>query len=67
MPQGGGSMKGHRCIGENITMAMMNIALDVFVNKISYELPPQDLSYSLSDMPTLPTSGIIMSHIKRRK
>ena len=67
MPQGGGSLKGHRCAGEQITMAMMNIALDVLVNKVSYELPPQDLSYSLIDIPTLPVSGVVMSHIKRIK
>ena len=66
MPQGGGKLKGHRCIGEDITMAMMNIALDVLVDKITYELPPQDLSYSLSEMPTLPASGIIMRKIKRK-
>ena len=66
MPQGGGKLKGHRCIGEDITMAMMHIALDVLVDKITYELPPQDLSYSLSEMPTLPASGIIMRKIKRK-
>lgn len=65
MPQGGGSLRGHRCMGESITMAMMNIALDVLVNKISYELPPQDLSYSMSCIPTLPSSGVKMSRIKR--
>ena len=67
MPQGGGSIKGHRCVGESITMAMMNMALDVLVNKVSYELPHQDLSYSMSNIPTLPASGVIMQHIKRIK
>ena len=67
MPQGGGSLKGHRCVGESITMAMMDSALEVFIHKISYEMPPQDLSYSLSEIPTLPTSGVILSNIKRIK
>ena len=67
MPHGGGSIKGHRCMGERITMAMMNIALDILVNKISYEFPPQDLSYRLSCIPTLPKSGVMMSHIERVK
>lgn len=65
MPQGGGSIKGHRCVGERITMAMMDIALDVLTKKISYELPPQDLSYSMCSIPTLPKSGVIMRNIKR--
>ena len=64
MPQGGGSTKGHRCVGEHITLAMMNVALDVLTKKISYELPPQDLSYSISTIPTIIRSGVIMKNIK---
>ena len=65
MPQGGGSIKGHRCMGEGITMAMMNVALEVLIHKISYKLPKQDLSYSVSCIPTIPESGFVMEHIKR--
>ena len=67
IPQGGGDLaKGHRCPGEGITVELMKASLDFLVNKIEYEVPEQDLSYSLRRMPTLPKSGFIMSNIKRK-
>ncbi|HAZ36281.1 MAG TPA: cytochrome P450 [Clostridiaceae bacterium] len=65
IPQGGGdAAKGHRCPGEDITVEIMKISLNFLVNNMEYEVPAQDLSYSLSKMPTLPKSGFIMSNIK---
>jgi fatty-acid peroxygenase len=67
IPQGGGdSAKGHRCPGEGFTVELMKISMDFLVNKIEYEIPEQDLSYSLGKMPTLPKSGFIMSTIRRK-
>lgn len=67
IPQGGGDPNnGHRCPGEGITVEIMKISLDFLVNKIEYEVPAQDLSYSLSTMPTLPESGFIMNNIKQK-
>ncbi|PLT33604.1 cytochrome P450 [Bacillus sp. V5-8f] len=65
IPQGGGDPeKGHRCPGEGITIEVMKASLDFLVNKLEYEVPKQDLSYSLSKMPTLPQSRFIISNIK---
>ena len=65
IPQGGGdAAKGHRCPGEDITVEIMKVSLNFLVNNMEYEVPAQDLSYSLSKMPTLPKSGFIMSNIK---
>lgn len=67
IPQGGGDpAKGHRCPGEGITVEVMKASLDFLVNKIEFEVPNQDLSYSLVKMPTLPESGFVMSHIRRK-
>lgn len=67
IPQGGGDpAKGHRCPGEGITIEVMKVSLDFLVNKIDYEIPEQDVSYSLVKMPSLPESGFVMSHIKRK-
>lgn len=67
MPQGGGDpAKGHRCPGEGITVELMKSSLDFLVNKIEYEVPEQNLSYSLGRMPTLPESGFIMSNIRQK-
>lgn len=67
IPQGGGDpAEGHRCPGEGITVEIMKATLDFLVNKIQFQVPAQDLSYSLTKMPTLPKSGFIMSHIMRK-
>jgi fatty-acid peroxygenase len=67
IPQGGGDpAKGHRCPGEGITVEIMKVSLDLLVNKIDFDVPEQDLSYSLVKMPTLPESGFVMSNIHRR-
>lgn len=67
IPQGGGDpAQGHRCPGEGITIAVMKASLDFFVNKVEFDVPDQDLSYSLIRMPSLPESGFIMSNIQPR-
>lgn len=67
IPQGGGDPeKTHRCPGEDITVEIMKISLDFIINRIEFDVPEQNLSYSLGRMPTLPESGFIMSNIKRK-
>lgn len=67
IPQGGGNpFKGHRCPGENITMEIMKAYLDFLVNKIEFETPDQDLTYSLVRMPTLPKSGFVIKNVRRK-
>ncbi|MBP1913952.1 fatty-acid peroxygenase [Lederbergia galactosidilyticus] len=67
IPQGGGdAATGHRCPGEGITIEIMKATLDFLANKIDYEVPEQDMSFSLVKMPTLPASGFIMDHIHRK-
>ncbi|MEQ8156070.1 MAG: cytochrome P450 [Clostridiaceae bacterium] len=65
IPQGGGDpSKGHRCPGEGITIEIMKASLDFLVNKIDFQVPDQDLSFSTVRMPALPESGFIMNNIK---
>lgn len=67
IPQGGGkALEGHRCPGEGITIEIMKVSLDFLVNKLEFDILKQDLSYSLSRIPTLPKSGFVMSNIKRK-
>lgn len=68
IPQGGGEhMSGHRCAGEWLTIESMKQAVDFLINRITYEVPDQDLTFSLSRMPTLPRSGFIMRNIKSQQ
>lgn len=64
IPQGGGDPStGHRCPGEWITIALMKRALRLLTESMSYEVPNQDLRMPLSQMPALPNSGFVISHV----
>ncbi|MDF2699058.1 MAG: cytochrome [Haloplasmataceae bacterium] len=67
IPQGGGEyLEGHRCAGEMVTIEIMKSSLDFIVNHLVYEVPNQDLSYSMSRIPTLPKSRFIINNVKRK-
>jgi len=67
IPQGGGDyMMGHRCAGEWVTIEVMKVCLDFLVNRIDYEVPDQDLSYSMVSMPSIPHSGFMINNVKRK-
>lgn len=66
VPQGGGSHHdGHRCPGEPITVALVQLALRLLTTAMRYEVPPQDLRVDLTSMPALPASGFIIGNIRR--
>lgn len=65
LPQGGGDYHdGHRCAGEWITIELMKISLEFLAKRITYDVPEQDLSYSMSRMPTLPKSRFMMENVR---
>ncbi|MFD1135883.1 cytochrome P450 [Paenibacillus urinalis] len=65
IPQGGGDhYTGHRCAGEWITIEIMKESLDYLANKMEYDIPQQDLSFSFHKMPSLPHSRIVMINVK---
>ncbi|WP_101845964.1 cytochrome P450 [Halobacillus sp. Marseille-P3879] len=65
IPQGGGDhYKGHRCPGEWITMEAIKASMKFLVEVIQYDVPSQDLSYSLRRMPSLPKSRMILSNVQ---
>jgi fatty-acid peroxygenase len=65
-PGGGDHFRGHRCAGEWATIAIMKVSLDYLVNCMEYDVPPQDLSYSLVSAPSRPKSGMVITNIRRR-
>jgi len=61
VPQGGGDMATtHRCPGEKITIELMKKSVRILASG-DYAAPSQDLSISLSTVPTLPASGLILT------
>jgi fatty-acid peroxygenase len=60
VPQGGGDPRtGHRCPGEQITVALLS-ALAVRLARLSFDVPDQDLSISLRRIPAKPASGVVL-------
>ena len=65
IPQGGGDYDmGHRCAGEWITIEVMKKSLAFLTREIDYEVPKQDLNYSMIRMPTIPKSRFVIRNIK---
>nr|WP_031335222.1 MULTISPECIES: cytochrome P450 [Virgibacillus] len=66
IPQGGGEYDlGHRCAGEWITIELMKSSLHFLTERMSYEIPEQDLRYSLKRMPAIPANRLIINHVRR--
>ncbi|MDI3419203.1 cytochrome P450 [Streptomyces luteolus] len=64
VPQGGGeAATGHRCPGEDITVAVL-AALLPRLARLDYDVPAQDLRIPLRRMPTRPRSGFVMAHVR---
>ncbi|MEV4946413.1 cytochrome P450 [Streptomyces sp. NPDC053755] len=60
IPQGGGDAKsGHRCPGEDITVAVL-AALSTELARLDYTVPEQDLRIPLHRVPTRPRSGFLI-------
>jgi fatty-acid peroxygenase len=58
VPQGGGDPRtGHRCPGEQITVALLT-ALVPRLADLDYDVPDQDLRISLRRVPAKPASGV---------
>ena len=61
VPQGGGDTStGHRCPGEQITVALL-VALAVRLARLEFDAPEQDLSISLRRIPARVASGVVLS------
>lgn len=57
---------GHRCAGEWATIEVMKVSLDYLANRMEYEAPNQDLSYSMVRVPSIPHSKVVIKDVKRR-
>jgi fatty-acid peroxygenase len=60
IPQGGGDpATGHRCPGEDVTVALL-ATFAVRLARLDYDLPEQDLTISLRRIPALPRSRVVL-------
>lgn len=67
IPQGGGDyIENHRCAGEWVTLEVMKASVDYLANRMTFDVPEQDLSYSLVNIPSIPKSEVILKNVKRK-
>lgn len=67
IPQGAGDPGlTHRCPGERVTVELMKEAVRLLCQEMEYDVPPQDLTISLTDVPAGPRSGLILSNVLRK-
>ncbi|RIV39101.1 cytochrome P450 [Micromonospora radicis] len=67
IPQGGGDPRtGHRCPGEQITVALLR-ALSIRLARLDYQVPDQDLDIPLHRIPTRPNSGVEIVVVAARR
>lgn len=65
IPQGAGDHQaGHRCAGEWLTIALTKTAVEMLTRRMTYRVPPQDLSVRLSRMPAAPASGFVVTDVR---
>ncbi|GAA3387560.1 cytochrome P450 [Streptomyces roseoviridis] len=57
IPQGGGPRDGHRCPGEDVTIAVLS-ALARELARLDFTVPEQDLRVPLHRIPTRPRDGL---------
>ncbi|HLR63788.1 MAG TPA: cytochrome P450 [Lentibacillus sp.] len=64
IPQGGGDYDmGHRCAGEWVTIDVMKVSLEYLAKQIDYQMPNQNLDYSMVRIPTLPRSRFMINQV----
>lgn len=67
IPQGGGDVAmGHRCPGETLTLELLKTSVRFLTRAITYEVPAQDLTVSLSRIPALPASRLVLERVSLR-
>ncbi|WMT92899.1 cytochrome P450 [Pelagibacterium sp. H642] len=67
IPQGGGDARStHRCPGEQFTVAVIREATRLLVEEMEYDVPSQNLMMPLNRMPARPSSGMILSNVRRK-
>jgi fatty-acid peroxygenase len=65
IPQGGGSVDGHRCAGERVTIDGMAATAAFLTREIRYDVPQQDLRIPMGIIPTRPRSGMVLTDVRR--
>lgn len=67
IPQGAGRIATtHRCPGELVTVRLMAEAVRMLCCDMRYQVPEQDLSVSLKQIPAQPADGFVIAQVRRQ-
>jgi fatty-acid peroxygenase len=67
VPQGAGNPAvTHRCPGESLAVELIKSAIRMLTWELEYDIPEQDLSVNLQEIPALPKSGFVMTDVRVR-
>ena len=65
IPQGGGDYHtNHRCAGEWMTIIIMEETMKYFAERITYDVPEQDLTVDLEKLPGSVASGMNITNVR---
>jgi fatty-acid peroxygenase len=66
VPQGGAeAAKHHRCPGEDLTLRLMLLGIEMFTVRMQYEVPPQNLDIAMDRLPALPADEFLVERMTR--
>lgn len=66
VPQGGGDVRtGHRCPGEDVSVVLARVGIEMLAREMRYDVPEQDLSIRLSRIPARPASRFVMENVRQ--
>ncbi|MFD3518397.1 cytochrome P450 [Streptomyces sp. NPDC058657] len=64
VPQGGGDpAAGHRCPGEDVTLALLSTLVPRLA-RLEFDVPAQDLTIALHRVPARPRSGVVLANVR---
>ncbi len=67
VPQGGArAASHHRCPGEDVTVHLMLLALDMLLHRMAYGVAPASLATRMTRLPAVPVGGVRMIHVRLR-
>jgi fatty-acid peroxygenase len=66
VPQGGAdAAKHHRCPGEDTTVRLMLLGIEMFTRHMHFEVLPQNLDIAMDRLPALPADEFLIDRIRR--
>lgn len=68
IPQGGGELtQSHRCAGEDLTIRLMETAVEFLTRELSYQVPAQNLAVDYTRLPGLPVSHLRLTGVRLKE